>query len=217
MPTLKSGYYLKDTVSRVPSVTSIIGSRKDCGGLMWWAWDMGKRGLDYKAERDAAANVGTIIHSLCYEFTHGRKPVVPALSQEDLDKVMRGYDAFLEWWKGQNFTIVSAEVPMVSELYRFGGTPDLIVVDGEGLVRMGDYKSGGVYGDALIQVAAYERLWNENHPDMPITGRKDIIRFGKDTGDFVHRSFAELQLGWEQFLRLKDVYEADKILKKRAA
>ena len=58
-----------------------------------------------------------------------------------------------------------------------------------GLVLL-DYKtSNGVYSDMLIQLAAYKNLWEENRPDLPITGGCHLLRFAKERGDFAHHYF----------------------------
>jgi hypothetical protein len=86
-----------------------------------------------------------------------------------------------------------------------------------GLVLL-DYKtSNGVYSDMLIQLAAYKNLWEENRPDLPITGGCHLLRFAKERGDFAHHYFQELDDEWEQFLLFRQAYDLDKALKKRAA
>jgi len=60
-------YKLKDG-TLVPGTTTIIGAFKDSGGLVHWAWQQGKAGLDYRNTRDKAAERGTNVHDLaeCY-------------------------------------------------------------------------------------------------------------------------------------------------------
>ena len=42
-----------------------------------------------------------------------------------------------------------------------------------------DWKSGEkIYPDALIQVAAYQALWNENYPDSKLGPGVHIVRIG---------------------------------------
>jgi len=45
---------------RIPGTTTVIGRFKESGGLIYWAWDQGQQGLDYRQTRDAAADA---IHS----------------------------------------------------------------------------------------------------------------------------------------------------------
>lgn len=53
---------------RVPSVTTVISRFKESGALMYWCWDQGRQGLDYRQTRDAAADAGTIAHAMVEAF-----------------------------------------------------------------------------------------------------------------------------------------------------
>lgn len=105
---------------------------------------------------------------------------------------------------------------MVSEQYRFGGTPDAIgKVDGE--LCLIDWKtSNSVYSDYLIQIAAYKHLWEENHPGQLITGGYHLCRFAKENGDFAHHYYPDLEEAWRLFLLFREAYDIDKVLRKRA-
>lgn len=212
MPTPSKGYFLSDG-TRVPGTTTIIGFRKEVGGLMHWAWNVGKQGLDYREQRDQAANLGTIVHDMAERYVHGDDPWKDVPSRLHT-AVEDGFEAFLEWWKGLNLKVYESEAQLVSEQYHFGGTPDLIATDPSGRLHMVDYKTGGVYYDAIIQVAAYTQLWNENR-DRKINGRYHIIRFGRGTGDFVHRSLKDIEDGWNAFVHMRAIYEICKDLQKR--
>ena len=214
MPTPKLGYY-NAAGKRVPGTTTVIGRFKDSGGLIHWAWKIGTEGKDYRTERDSAASVGTLVHAMVEASLYGSpQPSTEDFSPAQLLQAANGLQAFKDWYDGTIY-ISDTEVAMVSEAHQFGGTPDAIgIVNGKRCIL--DWKSGGVYQDALIQVAAYGKLWTELHPDQPIEGYH-IVRFGKETGDFVHRHFADLSEAWEQFLLFRRAYELDKGLKKRAA
>jgi hypothetical protein len=205
-----AGYRLADG-RKVPGVTTITGNRVNPGGLMWWAWNEGKEGRDYRETRDAAASIGTTVHELAEAFVRGEHPVVPAEAEA-------GFSAFLRWWEGQQFEVVATEESIVSETLAVGGTLDVVARSlTTGKLSLVDYKcANDVHVEALIQVAAYRAMWNEAHPEQPIDGAIELIRFSKEFGDFVHRSFAELDLAFEQFKHLRIIYENDKVLKRRA-
>lgn len=76
---------------------------------------------------------------------------------------------------------------------------------------------GSHNSDYLLQLAAYRQLWEENHPDQPLIGGFHLCRFSKDHGDFSHHYYPELGTAWEMFKRLREAYEFDKELRKRAA
>jgi hypothetical protein len=217
MPTPKAGYYTA-AGKRVPGVTTILGRFKPADGLIWWAWNEGREGRDYRETRDAAADAGTEIHALAHRFVHDPtaafEPELATLSEP----VRRGFEAFERWWRGCRFVrVAGAEIPLVSERYEFGGTLDLLVYDEKRRLHLVDYKAANdVYPEALCQVAAYENLWLEHHPDQPVNGERHIIRFSKEFGDFVHRSYTELELGWQQFLLFRAAYANDAVLKRRA-
>lgn len=217
MPTPRAGYYTEDG-KRVPGTTTICGRFKECGGLIHWAWSLGAEGIDYREARDTAADIGTSIHQAIDDFVHAQQDGAEGYEVPTVEPVVKALQGFIRWWQGQRFTkVVATEVQMVSEAHRFGGTPDAFVEDEDGRLHLLDYKSGNdVYVEALMQVAAYEKLWEEVHPEQPVTGDLHIIRFSKEHGDFVHRSYAELDLAWQQFLLFRAAYENDKALKKRA-
>ena len=103
----------------------------------------------------------------------------------------------------------------MSEEYQFGGTPDAIGTDTKERTVLLDWKSGGVYGSALFQVAAY-KLVIEEVLDLKIEGFH-IVRFAKDTGDFVHRFYPELDKQVEAFKQMRNLYDVLRETDKRAA
>jgi hypothetical protein len=85
-----------------------------------------------------------------------------------------------------------------------------------GKLSLGDWKSSdAIYHDYLIQLAAYGILWEENYPDRPIEGGYHLLRFAKDTPDFVHYHFGDLREAAEQFLDYRRCFDRDKSLKAR--
>src|SRR5690606_12478737 len=135
---------------------------------------------------------------------------------EVVAKAQKAFGAFLEWVEQTQLVVTHTEMPLVSEKYRFGGTFDALLVRGKR--SMGDWKtSGKVYGEYLAQVAAYGILWEENFPDQPIDGGYHLLRFDKEYGDFHAHWWSELEARKRFFLRLREAYEDDKELKKRAA
>lgn len=232
MATPKNGYYAKDG-ARVPGTTTVIGRFKDSGALIKWAYRQGvehenmrSRGMPAPADlyevQEAAADIGTVVHDMVELHVKGRPPAeieqqkarLPGEAQAKADSA---YGAFKSWAAMVSLEVVATEVPMVSELHRFGGTPDCVArINGH--VCLLDWKtSNAVYSDYLIQLAAYRELWNECMPDLPITGPSHLLRFSKENGDFAHHFYPDLSEGWRQFLLYRQAYEIDKALKKRAA
>lgn len=220
MPTPRAGYFAEDG-TKLPSVTTILGRFKDSGGLLQWAFKQGQSGAaSLYEERDKAAEIGTLAHAMCEAHLTGGDPaaVIANVPAEHAQKAQTAFSAFLSWMGSQTATVISAEAPMVSEAYRYGGTPDLVIRDRDGRLAMADIKtSNAIYREYLVQVAAYALLWDECHPDDPITGGFHILRFGKESADFEHRYFPALDEAREMFVALRLAYDLDTKLKKRAA
>lgn len=213
MPTQSNGYFLDDG-TRVPSVTTVLGRFKDAGGLIHWAWNLGKEGKDYRDVRDEAATAGTIAHAAVESWVKG-KPFTWDLESSAGQRAHKAYEAFLEWADQTHLTVDRTELPLVSHKFRFGGTFDALLVNGKR--AMGDWKtSGRIYGEYLAQIAAYGILWDENFPDQPIDGGFHLLRFDKEYGDFHAHWWAELNAGKRFFVHLRRAYEEDRELKARA-
>lgn len=214
----KSGY-LNAKGEKVPGTTTILGRFKESGGLIQWAYNCGKEGIDINDARNRAADAGTACHDMIDAHLHGRDFNRQGLPADVLEKADHAFLGFLEWKAQTSLKLVAAEVSLVSEKYQFGGTFDAALV-GDTL-RLLDYKTASaIYNDALIQVAgAYSLLWAEHHPDQPLFGI-DILRISKPeaAGDPVsfhhcHWSAEVLPIAQEQFILLRRAYDLDKRLK----
>lgn len=219
MPTSAKGYYTADG-KRVPSVTTILGAFKsNIDGLLWWAWNEGREGRDFRETKQKAADAGTLAHDAVEHYLHSHDfPWAYHKAIVDVDvfsKAQQSFDAFRRWADQSNLKVEQTEVQLVSEEHRFGGCFDGITVGGQRAIL--DWKtSNGCYPDYLKQVRAYGGLWNECHPDDPITDGYHLIRFDKEFGDFHHHYWAELDSAWDSFLLLRQLYELEKELKARS-
>jgi hypothetical protein len=220
VPTAKGGYYLKNK-ERVPSVTTIISACK-IGGidpLLAWANREGLAGREFRDSRQKAADAGTCAHERVDAFIHKK-----VISASDIERYGPAWamseapvQAFFEWKDQSNMEMVAGELPLVSEQYRYGGTLDAIALNNK--LMLADWKtSNGCYPEYLIQVAAYGHLWNENNPDYPVEGYF-IARFNKqeeasDQVSFHQHYWKNLDLAWEAFLHMRELYELNKKLRK---
>lgn len=224
MPHPKGGYRLQDG-TRIPGVTTVIGRWKEAGGLMYWSWDQGRNGFDFRETRDSAAEAGTIAHALVEYHITGKSDQEIAqmleeqrVSKDVLEKANQAFNNYLNWEKQTKLKVVETEMSLVSEKYKYGGTYDgVAVVEIEGERSLADWKTGGIYVEALIQCAAYKNLWEEHNPTKLITGGVHIVSFSREAGDFAHRYFSDLSDAWRQFILLREAYDIDKKLKKRLA
>lgn len=236
MATPKNGYYVNN--KRVPGTTTIIGRFKDSGALINWAYNQGKEheGLRRDGKEapshlydvtQKAADIGTVVHEMVEASNNGQdhnEPLMKLKESEDIEKARSGFGAYQKWASMNNLKIIAQEIPLISKEYRFGGTPDAIgEIDGE--LCLIDWKtSNGVYQDYLIQLAAYKHLIEEGtdlETDLPLnmtlTGGFHLCRFAKEHGDFAHHYYPDLSEAWEAFKHMRELYELDKALKKRAA
>lgn len=231
MPTPRQGYRTADG-QRVPSVTTILGRFKESGALMKWAYSTGREHGRLEAlEQEApaslyevsgkAADIGTAAHAMVEVFIDGGNPKAAAayleLSAEDRAKAENAFGMYREWADQSKLEIIEQEMMLVSEVHRFGGTPDAIGRIGDQLCLVDWKTSNAVYADYLLQLAAYRVLWEEANPDRPLTGGFHLCRFSKDHGDFAHHYYRDLSDAWEMFRHLRAAYALDYGLKKRAA
>lgn len=215
MPT--APYHLADG-TRVPGTTTIIGRFKDSGGLMQWAFQQGKAGASHLYEESQkAADIGTLAHAMVEASIKGDDPETVLAAAEDgaADKARNAFREYLEWATQTDVRITAQEMHLVSEEYRYGGTPDAIGVIGNSLCLLDWKTSNAVYCDYAIQLAAYRQLWNENNPDNPLTGASYLLRFSKNYPDFEARKFGDLTEAWEIFKLYRQAYDLDKELRKR--
>lgn len=213
MPTPRKGYFTADG-ARVPGTTTIIGRFKESAGLIHWAWDLGRQGLDYRDVRDSAADTGTLAHAMVDAHIHGN-PIAVDGDHEKAAQAKSAFEAYLAWESMTKLRIVETEMQLVSEEFRFGGTPDAVGVIGNRTVLLDWKTSNRVYQDYLIQLAAYAYLLKE------VRGVEieefHLLRFAKEHGDFSHHRFERLDEAWEAFKHMRALYDLDRQLKKRAA
>jgi len=203
-------YKLKDG-GRIPSVTTVIGILGK-PALLDWAWQMGTQGLDYKAVRDNAGDIGTLAHLMIICDLKGEKPDTSEYSAQDIEKAETCLLKYWEWAKCHRVEPLMLETPLISELYQFGGTIDFFgKVDGQPALL--DFKTGkGIYDEFFYQLAAYEQLLIEAGQLIEVTR---ILRIGRNEDEgFEERSVGNLDKQWQVFLSCLKIYNLQKEIKK---
>ncbi len=212
MPTPKAGYFIGGV--KVPSVTTVLSRFKESGGLIHWAWKLGMEGKDYKQIRDAAADAGTLAHDMIDAHIKGGQ--VTLEGESDLFKqASSAFEAYKAWERSTGIQIEWTERRLISTEHKFGGTPDAFGrLDNKPILL--DWKtSNSVYSDYLLQLAAYALLIEENY-GIQVQGYY-LCRFSKENGDFSVHHYPDLTDARRMFLLLREAYELDKLLRKRAA
>ena len=201
---------------RVPGVTTILGRFKDPGGLMYWANQQGLDGYSLNEAREKVATPGTMAHQMVEHHVNGWSE--PNFEGELIESVVlatRAFENFLAWQDQTKIVFRHTEHPLVSETYRYGGKFDAVARHPDGSLVMFDFKTGAIYGEHLLQVAAYRLLWQENFPDRPLADGAHLLSFRRAEGDFSHSYFgglADVEAAWINMVLL---YPAVKAIDKR--
>ena len=201
---------------RVPGVTTILGRFKDSGGLLYWANQQGLDGVTLNEARQTPANAGSLAHELAeYHINEWAPPELDA-DPEVIEKALRAFANFKRWHEQSRMVFEYTEVPLVSEEHRYGGRLDAVGRNPDGKLSIIDFKTGGLYAEHLLQVAAYQRMWNECYPDKRLTGGAHLISFKRDHGDFAHHYFDDLAEEELTFLAMRSLYDRVKAVEGRA-
>jgi len=159
MPANK--YTLKDGTP-IPGVTTVC-NQLDKPQLLDWVWKLGKKGKDWREQRDSAGDIGTLVHELVIKFIQGNLGAVDFEAVQP--KVLVCLTKFKNWWADETKKDISVELieqPLVSEVYKFGGQLD-IYAKVNGKRRLIDIKtSGGIYDSYWYQLAGYGILLKVN-------------------------------------------------------
>lgn len=209
-------YIMRDG-TQVPGASTICKIGDDQSNLIQWAWNLGNKGQDFKKVRDQAADIGTVTHFLIECHFHGWEPDLSDFAAADIERAQIAFRNFKTFWDEQELTVLEPEVQLVSEEHAYGGTIDAPSVDKQGRIVLLDWKtSSGIYLSQKLQLAAYERLWNENRPKQ-IVQRRAVVRIGKDRADdhSIEWMFSS-QPEWELFKARLDLYYAQLRYKKAA-
>lgn len=212
----KSGYKTADG-KRCPGTTTITGRFKESGALIHWAWDLGMNGINYRDARDHAAGAGSTAHQMIDDRIHGHEYVRPDDVDDDMMRLATAaFDNFVRWSDGIGMVVTHTEQPLVSELHRFGGTFDALVEVG-GKPALLDFKTGkgtSCYVDTIYQLGAYKQLCVEVLGIEPVEAH--VLKLSREAAAFAHYSFGAdvLARGHDMFMRMREMYDLDKLCKK---
>ena len=195
-------YYNKDNI-KVPGVTTVLNLLSK-PNLLDWAWKCGLGGIDYKAERDTKADIGTLAHKIITDYLMGNITNYDDYTPEEIDKAENCVLSFYEWLKHNPIDVSFVEKQLVSETYQYGGTCDIY-----GTIKsvpiLIDLKTGkAIYEDFRYQLAAYKQLLIDN--GFPVT-RCMIVRIGREANEgFEISDFEDTEKEHEIFMHTLAIY-----------
>jgi len=198
-------------VPGVTSITGILGFATE--QLIYWGWDIGIQGIDYKVFRRELADIGTLTHKMIINHFYGKETDTKEYSHTIIDTAENSLIKLYEWEKNHELEPIFLEKSFVSEKHKFGGTLDFYgYVDKK--LTLADFKTGTrIYEDNFIQLAGYELLLNEANHKIE---RRMILHLPRDEREG-YREFSRPDLIAETiiFLTAKRIYDIKKILDKR--
>ena len=202
--------------SVVPSVTTILNSQ--CGWnksiLMNWGIRMVKEGKDPHAYTKDAADTGTLAHALCEANINNEDYEIGAdWTENQTARAMKALFAFKEWREQTKPKFVAAEMKLVSEKHKVGGTADGVVNCSKKLYIYDIKTSKDVYDEMKLQLGMYTHMYEEIQPKAKIDGGV-ILRLDKETGDFHYHSIHRdtLDIGAKIFIHFLETYKLKKEL-----
>jgi len=200
----------KDSMEqKVVGVTTAMGILAK-PALIPWAYKRGKDGLELYESRDKSADIGTITHERIKAYFSGYEIDNFNISPEAWKLADNSLVSFYEWARPRKIKPILIETPLVSEKYRYGGTPDVYGEMDDRLTLL-DFKTGaGIYPDFFVQLAAYSKLLIENgYPHEKII----ILNIPKSEGDSFQVqqvSIDSLELQFKKFMHCVEIYYLDK-------
>lgn len=168
---------------------------------------------------EKAAAAGTLAHDAIEAFILSKGSQDFAYEWPESDHSTRALAAnafaqFLDWYGQTKIQITDTEYSSASEKHGFAGTLDAVGVDAQGRVVLLDWKtSNAIYPDYLIQLAAYAILLEENRGIK--VDSYHIVRVAKESADFAHASFRDLEHEKATFLKMVELHGMVKKIEKR--
>ena len=224
--------YTNSEGKRLPGVSTLkgqLGWSKE--KLMGWVKKVTLKGLDYNEVRRSGGGAGSLVHLFASDFFRGLaiktddkiKTNTDEFTKNEINLAENAFISFLEWSKDKLFRHVTyIEQPFISEIYQFGGTPDLYCDykekdDDKWKLTLLDWKSGsGIFLEDLVQVVGgYTLLLEENKfpvnqvilLNIPKSEDDSFLPVNIDNKD-------DIKACQEIIIACKDIYDRKKIIRK---
>jgi hypothetical protein len=187
--------------TNVPGTTTVVGIL-DKPALKFWANKIGLQGIKMSDYVDALANVGKAAHAA----------ILAELSGNAAESAFVDLAPDVRSLAENCYLPIAMETPLVSESLRYGGTSDFVgLVDGE--LEIIEFKTGGIWPEHFIQLAAYAQLLTENKIiDKPIARYRVLSIPRAETETFDEKTKSSVRAEWEIFRHCLAIYELKKEL-----
>lgn len=146
---------------RVPGVTTFLGV-VDKPALLYWAWNEGREGRDFRATSSEAADIGKLAHEMITEKLAGREATTWEYADDIVSQAETSALKFWDWLGDKEYEVRFVEEALISELLQCGGTCD-IYWKIDGLWTLDDLKTGkAIYPEYKTQASVYADIIREN-------------------------------------------------------
>ncbi len=202
--------YKLENGTRVPGVTTVLGVLNK-PALVNWANKLGLQGIEVGKYVDDKADIGTLAHQMILDYFNGTETDTSEYSRDQIEQAENCLLSFWAWEKLNQLDVIKAEVPLVSQKYRYGGTIDCYCVL-NGKRTLLDFKTGkAIYPEMFYQLAAYAQLLADH--DM-VTERWQILRIGRDANEgFEARHVDDIHKYWQMYHLCLQIYNLKKEIK----
>lgn len=208
----------KERASGVTTILDVLAKP----ALIYWAWDLGTKGIDYRTHRDELADVGTLAHDMILNHIRGNETDTSEYSKRLIDLAENSFLSYLEWEKQHKLEPLFMERALITEDPAvFGGRPDYVgKVDG--IPTLMDFKTGKrLYDNQWYQVAGYNLIlsWGyfmDTHEPINYFPEQFILLNipRKENEQFEQGKKTALTLDTKVFMAALEIYRTEKLIKK---
>lgn len=185
---------------------------------MYWAWDLGQKGIDYQTHRDDLANVGKLVHDMILAYFLGMEVDTYQNSQWEIDRAnnsFKSFENFISKYKVKPAKVdgkKTVEHELISRKFRYGGRLDFYG-EVDDIVSLMDFKTGKrMYDDQMFQCGGYSILLEEF--DLPVD-QFIICNIPRSKGESFEVAFLRnIEPAKRVFLGAYEIYNAIKEAKK---
>lgn len=197
----------------------LVGVTTVCGvlnkpALLQWANKIGLQGIEMNEYVDDKANIGTLGHDLCTCHLQNKTVSFDGYAKSQIDQAHQAFNSFKDWYDSHKVELISAEQPLVSENYQYGGCYDVYAkVDGK--LTLLDFKTGSaIYPEHILQVAGgYGLLFQENNMPYDQVRILNIPRTDNENWGELIVNTKQRELAERMFLLCREMYELQRELK----